>query len=256
MNNEVCKRRDELLGVDFNTNNGGKCFVIDYKGNKDVTVMFYNPMAVVKCRLDTLKKGVVKNPYVPTLFDSGYTGVGKYGYGGRAYHVWKGVIERSSSSTYKERFPSCKYVTVCDEWKDFQNFATWFYQQEFHKGKDEKGRSYQLDKDVLLKGNKVYSPDTCCFIPPELNILLANSCAARGSLPLGVRQHRSKKFYASLQKFGKTVCLGTFNTPEEAFQAYKCAKEAHIKSLAEKWKGKIDDKVYKALLEWKIEITD
>lgn len=256
MNNKVCNRRDELLGVDFNTNNGGKCFVIDYRGNKDITVMFYNPIAVVKCRLDTLKKGVVKNPYCPTLFGAGYTGVGKYGYSDRAYHVWKGVIERSFSISYKERFPSCKDVTVCKEWLDFQNFAAWFYEQEFHKEKDQKGRVYQLDKDVLLKGNKMYSPDTCCFIPPELNILLVSSGAARGLFPLGVHQHQSKRFYATLQKFGKSVCLGYFNTPEEAFRAYKKAKEAHIKFLAEKWKGKIDEKVYKALLEWKIEITD
>ena len=254
MSKRIEKRRDELLGKEFETNSCGKCFIIDYKGQKDVTVMFYSPVAVVKSRLDNLKNGAVKNPYYPTLFGCGYNGVGEYGHSDRAYTVWKGVIGRSFNSDFKESFPHYKDVTVCEEWLNFQNFATWFYEQGFHNWKDMKGRSYQLDKDVLVKGNKVYSPETCCFVPSEINLLLTSSRATRGAFPIGVQQYQGEKFTANVSKCGKTTFLGYFDTIEGAFQAYKKAKEAYIKEVAERWKGKIDDKVYEALMNWEIGI--
>ena len=103
----------------------------------------------------------------------------------------------------------------------------------------------------------MYSPETCCFVPQEINAALTNNKSVRGSFPSGVIYNCTKTRYrARIQRGDKWESLGTYDTPEEAFYAYKPVKEAHIKSLAEKWKGKIDSRVYEALMNWTIEITD
>lgn len=71
-----------------------------------------------------------------------------------------------------------------------------------------------------------------------------------------VRKGGKSCWTARINKFGKEKHLGSFPTQESAFEAYKQAKESYVKEVAEKWKGKIDDKAYQALLQWKIEITD
>lgn len=114
-----------------------------------------------------------------------------------------------------------------------------------------------LDKDILCKGNKVYGPETCVFVPHTVNTLLLNSRRKRGRYPLGVNYEKKKgKYCAELNTDGRTVKLGHFNTAEEAFMEYKRHKEAVIIVTADRYKGKIPDKAYNAMMNWKIEITD
>ena len=114
-----------------------------------------------------------------------------------------------------------------------------------------------LNKDILQKGNKLYSKDTCCFVPAEVNNLLTKSDKARGEWPVGVCFERPRgKFMAKLRINGKQKFLGLFTTPEEAFQAYKLAKEAQIKVVAEKWKHQLDERVYLALMAYEVNIDD
>ena len=116
---------------------------------------------------------------------------------------------------------------------------------------------WHLDKDILIKGNKIYSPKTCCFVPREINNLLISRRNGRGDLPIGVTKDKKlEKFIAQVSINKKQVRLGTFGTPEEAFQAYKTAKENYIKQKAEEWKGLIDPRVYQAMYEYQVEITD
>jgi len=116
---------------------------------------------------------------------------------------------------------------------------------------------WALDKDILQKGNKLYSKDTCYFVPAEVNQLLVKSDKARGEYPVGVNfDKRDIKFRAQLRINGKTKHLGYFNTPEEAFFAYKPAKEAHIKVVAHKWKHLLDERVFQALLTYDVAIDD
>lgn len=164
---------------------------------------------------------------------------------------WRHVIIRASSASYKEKFPTYKDVTVCDEWHNFQNFAEWF-EQNYNP---ETMQGWHLDKDILVKGNKVYSPETCCFVPKEINFLFTNRKNQRGSYPIGVRP-KGDKFQARINIFRKSKCLGVFNTPEEAFQAYKTAKELYIKEVADEWKDKITQKVYEAMYRYEIKIND
>lgn len=248
----------ELLGKEFETNNYGKCVVMDYKNKTDVTVMFYYPKCYVKCRTNNLIKGNVRNPMFPSYYGKGYLGVGKYNSRNTpSFKIWLGVLTRLNNDNVRVKQPTYNDVEVCDEWLNFQNFAEWCYTQKGFISKDGDNRSYQLDKDILVKGNKIYSPETCCFVPQELNKLLTNRRNERGIYPVGVTYDKKRDcFVAQIFCYGKNKNLGSFKTPEEAFLAYKKAKESHIKDVTKKWKSEISAEVYESLLKWEVSIDD
>ena len=116
-----------------------------------------------------------------------------------------------------------------------------------------------MGKDLLFKGNKHYSKDTCCFLPIEINSLMVMHRSSRGVYPSGVyfRKRQPKRPYCAVIRRGGIVkTLGNYSTPEKAFIAYKEAKEAYIKEVANKWKDQIDVRAYNALMNYQVEITD
>ena len=147
----------------------------------------------------------------------------------------------------QEKQPSYIGCLVDEEWHNFQNFAEWF--------EDNYVEGWHLDKDILIKGNKIYSPETCCFVPLEINSLFTKSDKIRGEYPIGVSK-KDKKYQANVNKNSGFIFLGAFNTPEEAFQVYKTAKEDYIKEVADKWRGQITEQVYQAMYSYQVEITD
>ena len=261
MNDIINQNKQRLLGKVFKTNKCGDCFVVDYKSSRDVTVFFHDPPYVTKCTVSSLYKGKVKNLLKPQVYGVGYIGVGSYKSRGEhreVYLLWTGMLNRVYCEKQLENTISAyRDVTVCDEWLNFQNFAAWCYNEPFFKFKDDKGTTYSLDKDLLVKGNKVYSPDTCCFIPQDVNCLIINGKGRRGKCPVGVHYSvRDNKFYATMKKNGEVTYLGIYTSSEEAFNVYKKAKEVHIKNVAEKWKGKVANKVYEALIKYGVDIND
>lgn len=94
------------------------------------------------------------------------------------YVTWKSMLQRCYSLKYKNKNPTYANCSVCDEWLTFSNFKAWMVKQNW-EGKD-------LDKDILIEGNKIYSPETCFFISRRINTLLNVSKKRIGSLPLGV----------------------------------------------------------------------
>lgn len=161
------------------------------------------------------------------------------------------MLCRCYSHKYQEKKPTYIGCYVCEEWLSFSNFKEWF-DNNYREG-------YQLDKDILVKGNKIYSPETCCFVPQEINQLLIKCNGSRGQHPLGVSYHSQlNKFQVRMRISNIGKNLGLFNTANEAFQAYKTAKEAHIKEVATEYytKGKINERVYQALMKYEVEITD
>jgi hypothetical protein len=163
------------------------------------------------------------------------------------YNAWRSLLKRTVENKLKHKWVTYSDCTICDEWLTFSVFLEWFNKQIYFD-------SWQLDKDILAKGNKIYSPETCAFVPQEINSLFSYK-TKESSLPVGVTVSK-KRFASAIHKQGKRYYLGNFKTPEEAFQAYKVAKEAWIKEVADKWRGKIDPKVYKAMYEYQVEITD
>lgn len=129
-----------------------------------------------------------------------------------AYRAWCNMLTRCYSSKCKEKYPTYEDVVCCTEWLTFTTFAKWF--------KDNYKFGYHLDKDLLLKDNKVYSPTTCVFAPKEVNAFMTLSSASRGKLPLGVSVEHLNKFRASIKS--KYIC--TTNTKEEAHKAWQKAK--------------------------------
>lgn len=169
------------------------------------------------------------------------------------YATWMRMLTRCYSERYIKLTPTYKDCQVCEEWKTYSNFEKWFNNPD--NGYKE---GCCLDKDILVKGNKVYSPDTCCFVPNEINALLIKHDSKRGKYPIGVSLHNNK-FCARVNVFQKgSLWLGTFNTSEEAFFAYKQAKEKYIQDMAQEYfnKGLITEKVCHALMNYKVEITD
>jgi hypothetical protein len=151
-----------------------------------------------------------------------------------------------------KKFISYKDVTVCEEWHNFQIFSDWFYNNYNPKIM----QNFHLDKDILVKGNKIYSPETCCLVPQEINSLFLKSNGTRGLTPIGTTMTKNKNFSAKFKRGDKITCFVIFNTPEEAFQAYKTAKENHIKEVADKWRDQIAENVYQAMCNYKVEIDD
>jgi hypothetical protein len=119
---------------------------------------------------------------------------------------------------------------------------------------------WDIDKDLLIKGNKVYSKDTCCLIPHEINSLIVTNAHRRGSLPIGVSFRNintlKKPYYARCNIKHVLTNLGYFETPEEAFQAYKFAKEAEIRRIARFFRSKLDPRVYNILMSYEVNIHD
>lgn len=189
----------------------------------------------------------------------GSVGKGKYNSikDSKAYRVWKGMLDRCYNEKHRNKYKTYIDCEVCEEWLNFQNFTEWFYENYY----EIEGEEMHLDKDILIKGNKTYSPDTCIFVPKRINSLFTKCDRARGNLPVGVRYRRDTNKYrveCSTQKnrVKHRVSLGQYDTVEEAFKVYKQFKENYIKEVAEEYKHKIPVKLYEALINYKVEITD
>lgn len=203
-------------------------------------------------------QGTVTSPYDKTVYGLGYIGDGKYkvsenGKHTIQYNTWNTMLQRCYDSKRIEKFPTYKNVIVCPEWHCFQNFAKW-YEDNYY---EIEGERMVIDKDILFKGNQIYSPSTCVFVPEKINILFTKSNSSRGDFPIGVSYNvATDKYQASCNKNNKLIYLGLFNYPEEAFLTYKAFKEKLIKQTAEEYKDKLPNKLYEALINYKVEITD
>ena len=184
-----------------------------------------------------------------TVAGVGFIGSGSYNsvLHANEYLVWRDIIYRCYKPEVMNRRPCYVNCEVDDRWHNFQNFADWYVKHEFS------GLGYQVDKDLLVSGNSVYSPDNCCLLPKEINSKIQTS-NSRTKL-VGTTLHKvSGRWQSQIRVDGKQLFLGTFDTQIEAHLAYVEAKEFHIHEIAEKWKGDIEDKAYEALSNWKVDI--
>lgn len=183
------------------------------------------------------------------VYGVGYVPKGLMGKNKAAYNVWIGMLLRCYSKSYQKKEPSYIGKSVCDEWKNFENFLTWF-NENYVDG-------FELDKDILKKNNSIYSPSTCCFVPKEINNLFVKRHTRVNGLPSGVHYDKVRKKYTStIINNGKTISLGRFDSVEDAFNVYKFQKERKIKELATKHKNQLKPRVFEVLMNYKLEITD
>lgn len=193
----------------------------------------------------------------PALFGIGNSGgvstTNPDGTTSREYRLWYHILERSYCENYHARKPTYINCEVSEEFRSFGKFKEWCAHQ---KGFGKIG--FYLDKDLLIKGNKTYSPDTCIFIPQEINNALTTRKASRGIYPIGVSKNNTNDMYiSSISIDGKKIYLGTkFKTINEAFVVYKSAKQDHLRRLAIRYKDVIDEKAFYALINYNVDITD
>ena len=237
--------------------NSGDFKIVKCNDSKNVEIQFLKTGYETVTRLDCIKIGKVKDRYLPSVYSVGILG-SKYpskvnGRNTKEYDLWHSMLQRCYSDKSKKKRPTYEGCEVSNKFKSYEYFYEWCHNQI---GFGVEG--WHLDKDLLVKGNKVYSEDSCVFLPSEINMVLVKHTPSRGKHPIGVSWYsKSKTFIAQVNKNkGKPENLGYFNTEIEAFNAYKQAKESFIKEQAEKWKGQIDERAYEALMKYEVEITD
>ena len=243
-----------------NTNKYGTLMkVIEYNSKNDILVEFQdNHKYVVHTNIQRFRQGRVGNTFDKTVYGKGYLGVGEYqgsieGVQTSQYKEWRGMLTRCYSNEYHKSYPTYINTQVCEEWLNFQNFAKW-YEDNYYEVDNQ---TMHLDKDIITKGNKLYCPDKCVFVPHELNLLFTKNDSKRGQYLIGVYyDKRRHKFKSACRRYGKKVGLGSFDSEEEAFYAYKEFKEETIRLMAEEYKDKIPMKLYNGLMSYKVEKED
>lgn len=257
------KKRLQYEGQVFSTNNYGDLTIVKYEDAHHVHVKFLNTGNVGVADIANIKNGRVCD----NMFKNGTAtvlGIGKIGFGkySKATHkdiyvAWTSMLRRCYSKK-AQKYGSC-YVgcSVCEEWHVFQNFASWYEGRYSDVCTD-------VDKDILVKNNRVYSPNTCCVVPNAINNVMIQQRNHRGELPIGVflikrNATNGKRMYGaqcSDKSSVKRGYVGRYDTPEEAFEAYKRAKEKHVKALAEQYKSVLEPRVYDALMKFSVDIND
>lgn len=239
----VANKQNE--GKVFKSKNYGDFIVLEYKSAKEVVIKFLKTSYATTVNSKETVTGGVKDPYYPSVYGVGYCGVGpyplSYNKNGKkantpAYEAWLSRMK----SCYGESKSSHLYVdaSVCDEWHDFQNFAKWYYNQVGLYGK---GGS--VDKDLLHLGNKYYSPETARYVPSGINSLFSGASGKTAGIHFC---NNKKKYVAQIQRGELTASgkkkqsyLGTFDTLEQAEQAYITAKIAHVRDTALKYQEQL-----------------
>ncbi len=175
----------------------------------------------------------------------------------KEYNAWRSMLLRCTPKHWIN-YPACSGCTVSENFKSYEYFYEWCQSQVGFGSVDENGKLWCLDKDILIKGNKLYSEDTCTFVPHKINTLLVKCDKVRGSSPVGVCFDRTFNKFMSQVRLGCGVrkFLGHYSTEQEAFLAYKTFKEVYIKQVAEDYKGAVDDRVYNTLISYRVEIAD
>ena len=239
------------------TNKYGEYQVTEYLNYKNVKIKWLYHNIEIWARGGDIIRGEVKNPLFPIVYGVGYTGIGPFipypnNKISKARVCWGSMLQRCYYEKMRGSWQSYADVTVNEHWHNFQNFAEWF-ENNYVDG-------WHLDKDILVKGNKEYGPDVCCFVPEELNRLFIKNKGMRGLYPIGVTLKKKNivpSYHASCSDINnKRVVIGTYKSISEAFQAYKVFKEDIIKQVANRYKGVVSDVVYYALLKYEVSEDD
>lgn len=204
-------------------------------------------------RYDKFKNGEIKCIYEPRTYGVGYLGNGAYNFKDdkKAYKSWSGMLERCYSERCQEKYTSYKGCEVCKEWHDLQTFAQWHYQNYYEVA----GQRMCLDKDILIKNNKIYSPETCIYVPERINkLFIRNISLRRNNMPIGVRKDGNS--YVAECELGNNTFKKYFHSIEEAFANYKRVKENYIKEIANEYKDEIPYKLYNAMMTYEVNEND
>ena len=251
----------DCVGKILKSKNFGDFKIVKYNNSRNVDIQFVTTGFETSAQLEHIKNGNVKDSYVASVHGVGVAGA-KYpitvnGVKTKEYALWKRMLERCYSDIFKKKYPTYEGCEASENFKYYEYFYEWCNKQ-IGFGNDGNGNPFQLDKDLLIKGNKIYSESTCVFIPQEINSVLTKCTSLRGNHLIGVYWDKTHKAFIALvnKSKGKQEHLGYFNTELEAYNAYKIAKEAFVKEQANKFKSQIDQRAYNALMNYKVNVDD
>lgn len=128
------------------------------------------------------------------------------------YKMWSRMIQRCYSKSALKNRPSYGECSICDDWLIFSGFRKWIGE------KDISGLA--LDKDLLVSGNKVYSPNTCLLVSKTVNSFMVDRASDRGEWPIGASLDRESGLFVS-------HCSNPFTKKNEYLGRYKSAQDAH-----------------------------
>ena len=247
---EMEAKHPQREGGIHTTKQGYNVEIIRYYNSLNSTIKFLTERGTIlyNVNYERIKKGTVANPYHPNKF-KGFIGEGAYqsstilGHP-HAYKVWSDMIKRVYCDKYHIKKPTYKEISLCEEWHNYQNFAEWF-DNNYVDG-------WKIDKDIICPECKVYSPETCAFVPDDINGMFISSKSYRGSLPIGVVK-KKKHFEAYFR--GKFLAYSKDDI-EYLFSVYKTTREKYTKEIAEKYKEVVDERIYNALIKFEVNITD
>lgn len=254
---------ENRLGEERLNNQGYLMKIVLYNDCSNIIVEFQDKYkGKVHTSYQYFRLGEVRNPYHPNVFKMGITG-NKYparikGKDTKEYILWHSLLQRCFDKKTKEKHQTYKGVTCCDEWLLYENFYEWLHSQE-NFDKWLSGERWAVDKDILIKGNKIYNMNNCCLVPQNVNCLFLKSDKSRGDLPIGVTSLENG-FVARCNNpiTNKRDYIGYYDTSTKAFFAYKKYKEDLIKQVAqlEYSNENITEKCYNAMMNYEVEITD
>ena len=244
------------VGDIFTSKQCGEFIVVEYINSANVVVKFIDTGYETITRHSQVLSGQVKDRSLPSVYGVGVIGDSYSCWDGskirKEYDLWSSMLARCyspKSHKARETYIGC---TVSENFKSYTYFYEWCNQQV---GFSE--NNFELDKDLLSGVSKYYSEGTCVFLPQEINVALIKQNKKRGDFPVGVTYHKNTgNFVAQLSTSTGRKHVGAFNNVIDAFAAYKKAKETYLVELAQKWKDKINDRAYEALMKYDVSIDD
>lgn len=260
---KIATKRKEII---YTNNSGSKFIILEYINTSEVIVEFINTGYRKLTKIGAITRGEVADPYERSFFNVGYMGIGPYNaidnnMYSKCYSVWCSMIGRyyNINALLKNYGYNYSKIIVDPIWHCYQDFAVWFHSNYYEL---PSGETVCLDKDLLSgflnTNNKYYGPNTCCFLPYNINCAIKTGSDIREQnyLPAGVSQKKdrqNKQYCAGMQIRGKHKFIGNFYTVEEAYEAYKIEKEKYIRSLAEEYKQYIPNWIYDILIQYNLE---
>lgn len=252
-NRTVYKNREGETGIN---SQGEYMKIIRYFDANHVLVEFEETGYITEASYRNFKKGGIRDVLLPSIYGVACLGDGPYTSSTPIYRRWFDMIRRCYDEKWQEKGSTYIEAEVCPEWLNFQNFAPW-YEEHFNPNMPNSN----LDKDLLGRGQKYYSPETCCFLPSELNALITKNEKIRGDYPIGVTVDplQPNKYISRLTDNNGNQTYRFYkacDSVEEAFQLYKQEKEKWIKEQAEKFKNVLEPRAYEALINWEVREDD
>lgn len=227
----------------FTMANGEKLEVLHYENAKTIVVAFCDDKTFpFIAHIGNLRKGKYKNPYTKSVYGVGYIGCGEFSPARdrKAYKSWLGMVRRVFDDYAKTRRPSTVDLLMANEWRCFQNFASWATKQ---KGYDISG--FELDKDLLIYGNNIYRGEYCCFLPREINTALPkrNSSTAKVYPYRDCNNSLYTLYQSQSRDYKRGIRISIKGSFSECYNWKRKATQNLLLCLMEKYKDSLDERV-------------